>query len=145
MVIGLLDVEHRRNRDDTARTGTSKRNLEHAHGRIIHCIRCIRASSYVNLRLRTTFFIGLKELWSRELWFLIGPKGPHTCGNLSPIVSVIMCVITDLILILTLMPMPYYISPNAFSEPKTRRGDVLSAYLLHLRSRLPPCSEATYC
>jgi hypothetical protein len=38
------------------------------------------------------------------------------------------------------MPMPYYIFPSAFSEPKTRRGDVLSASLLHLRSRLPPCS-----
>jgi hypothetical protein len=36
--------------------------------------------------------------------------------------------------------MPYYIFPNAFSEPKTRRGDVLPASLLHLRSRLPPCS-----
>jgi hypothetical protein len=38
--------------------------------------------------------------------------------------------------------MPYHIFPNAFSEPKTRRGDVLSASLLHLRSRLPPCSAA---
>jgi hypothetical protein len=58
---------------------------------------------------------------------------------LSNIISV-MCVVIGLVLILALMPMPYCIFTNAVSEPKTRRGDVLSASLLLLRSRLPPCS-----
>jgi hypothetical protein len=84
---------------------------------------------------------------------VLNPCGTHSEGGLRPSVRVrgcglacqsdfpiIMCVIIDLILVLTLMPMPYYIFPNAFSEPKTRKGDVLSASLLHLRSRLPPCS-----
>jgi hypothetical protein len=69
--------------------------------------------------------------------FLIGPKIPHTCGNLSPVISIIMCVIIDLILVLTPMPMPYYIFPSAFSEPETRRGDALSASLLHPAPPLP--------
>jgi hypothetical protein len=62
----------------------------------------------------------------KKLWFLIGPKGPHTCGNLGSINSITMCVIIDRILVLTPMPMLYYIFPNAFPEPKPRRGDVLS-------------------
>jgi hypothetical protein len=33
----------------------------------------------------------------------------------------IMCVIIDLILLLTPMPMPYYIFPSAFSEPKNQK------------------------
>jgi hypothetical protein len=37
----------------------------------------------------------------KKLWFLIGPKGPHTCGNLSSITSITMCVILDRILVLT--------------------------------------------
>ena len=44
-----------------------------------------------------------------------------------------MRVITDLVLILTPMLMPYYIFPSAFSGPKTRRGDALSARLSLLR------------
>ena len=34
------------------------------------------------------------------------------------------------------MPMPYYIFPNAFSEPKAGRGDATSApeSLLHIRT-----------
>jgi hypothetical protein len=58
----------------------------------------------------------------------------------SSIIPVIMCVIIDLILVLTPMPMPNRVFPSAFSEPKTSRGGVLSASLLRLRSRLPPCS-----
>ena len=43
--------------------------------------------------------------------------------------------------------MPYCTFPNAFSGPKTRRGDVSSApaSLLHLRSRPPPCSAVLLC
>jgi hypothetical protein len=81
-----------------------------------------------------------EELPFKKLWFLIGPKGPHTCGNLGPVISIIMCVVIDLIPVLTPMPMPYYIFPHAFSGPKSRRGGASSASLLHLRSRLPPCS-----
>jgi hypothetical protein len=85
----------------------------------------------------------------KKLWFLIGPKGPHTCGIscLALITPVIMCIIIDLIPILALMPMPYYIFPNAFSEPENRRGYVSSApaSLLHLRSRPPPCSAVLLC
>jgi hypothetical protein len=76
---------------------------------------------------------------SRNCGFLSGPKALTLVAYLSSNIS-IMCIIIDFIPVLALMPMPYYIFPNAFSGPKTRRGDVLSASLLHFRSRLPPCS-----
>jgi hypothetical protein len=78
---------------------------------------------------------------SRNCGFLSGLKALTLAAHLNSIISVIMYIITDLVLILTLMPMPYYIFPNAFPTPKTRTEDTpcLSASLLHLRSRLPPC------
>jgi hypothetical protein len=56
----------------------------------------------------------------KKLWFLIRPEGPHTCGNLSSIISVIVCIIIDLILIPTPMPMPYYIFPDPFPNLKPK-------------------------
>jgi hypothetical protein len=71
----------------------------------------------------------------------------HLWHILALTTPIIMCIIVDLIPVLAPMPMPYYIFPNAFSEPKTRRGDVSSApaSLLHLRSRPPPCSAVLLC
>ena len=54
----------------------------------------------------------------KKLWFLIGPRGPHTCGNLSPIISVIMCVIIDLVLAYALAAlMPIYAILHLSSRP----------------------------
>jgi hypothetical protein len=66
---------------------------------------------------------------SRNCGFLSGPKALTLVAYLNSIIPIIMCIIIDLIRIPTLMPMPHYIFPNAFSEPKTRRGDALSASL----------------
>jgi hypothetical protein len=67
----------------------------------------------------------------------------HLWHILALIAPVIMCIIVDLIPVLALMPMPYYIFPTPFSGPKARRGDVSSApaSLLHLRGLLycPVC------
>jgi hypothetical protein len=65
----------------------------------------------------------------------------HIFALITPIT---MCVIIDLIPILALMPMPYYIFPNALSEPKARRGDALPApaSLLYLRA---PWSDVLLC
>jgi hypothetical protein len=77
---------------------------------------------------RVHFPVG-NRVHSRNCGFLSGPKALTLVAYLSSISS-IMCIIIDLVLVLALTPMPYYIFPNAFSEPKTRRGDVLSASLV---------------
>jgi hypothetical protein len=74
----------------------------------------------------------------------------HLWHILALIIPIIVCVIIDLISILALMPMPYYIFPTPLSEPKARRGDVSSApaSLLHLRGLLycncVPSAEAQW-
>jgi hypothetical protein len=45
----------------------------------------------------------------------------HLWHILTLITPIIMCIIIDLIPILALMPMSYYIFPNAFSEPKNQK------------------------
>jgi hypothetical protein len=78
---------------------------------------------------------------SRNCGFFSGLKALTPVAYLLTLLSLLLCVLLSTLSLscLTPMPMPHNIFPNAFSEPETRRGGVLSASLLHLRSRLPPC------
>jgi hypothetical protein len=73
------------------------------------------------------YSLSLGKPRSRNCGFLSGPKAITLVAYLNSIVSINKCIVIDLIPVLALMPMPYYIFPNAFSGPKTRRGDVPSA------------------
>ena len=69
---------------------------------------------------------------SRNCGFLSGSKALTLVAYLNSITSIIKCIPIDLIPVLALMP--------SLRTKKHRRGYVSSASLLHLRSRLPPCS-----
>ena len=102
--------------------------------RIWHFLRLERKARTTKDFTFSRIRLQIDELRSRNCGFLSGPKALTLVVYLNSITS-IMCVIIDLVLVLALMPMPYYIFPNAFSEPKAEEETRRLRLASHLRPR----------